>query len=193
MKKILFLLLGITMLAGCDRIEETLNLINCKYKLNNIGNITWAGINLSNIHHVNDLSIIDLANAATAIAQRDFNLNFDANVLAVNNTSRPASGIKGFDYALQLDQTQLTSGENNNQDIYVAPNGGEAIIPIGMNVDLEQLLSGDALSSIVNFASNLTRYGNGEPSNVSLKFRPWVELGSTIQKLPYITLNHTLQ
>ena len=192
MKKLIPVLLITLFLTSCDEIKETLNAINCKYKVENIGKLTWAGIDLTNIRSFSDLSLIDAGKAAAAIANGDYNIGFDLNVLAVNETATQAA-IGGFDYILQLDDNTLTSGENPDYDIKIAPNGGKNIIPVRMNVDIQDFISSGSVENVINFARNVVNYGEGKESNIAVKFSPWIPIGSTIKKMPYITLNHTLQ
>lgn len=191
-KRLLFLCMLTLLLTGCQQIKETINLVNCKYKVHNASDVTWAGINLSHIHSVNDLSIADLAKATNAILNNDFNLGFNLNVLAVNPTASPAS-INGFDYILLLDENQLTSGQNASRNIRVEPNGGQEVIPITMNVNVGDFLTNGNIENMINLARNIVNYGDGRESAIKVRFSPWLPLGNSVFKAPYITLNHTLQ
>lgn len=192
MKKIISLLLIVALAGSCEILQQAINMINCKYKLSNITDITWAGINLSNIKSPTDLSFNDAAKAAKAILNKDFRINFKVNVQAVNNATTTA-GINGFDYILLLDGSQIATGQSSNKKITVAPNGGKTTIPFLMNVDLKTVLTGKNVENMVNFAKNVSNYGKGQASKVSIKFRPWIKLGDSYQKLTYITLNKTFQ
>lgn len=192
MKKTISLLLIVMLLAGCEILQQALNMVNCQYKLGNITNITWAGINLSSITKPADLTLSDAAKAANAILNKDFKINFKVNVQAVNNSTTTA-GINGFDYIMFLDGSQIAVGQSINKKITVAPNGGKTTIPFLMNVDLKTVLTGKNIDNMVNFARNVSNYGKGQASKVSIKFRPWIKLGDSYQKLTYITLNKTFQ
>ncbi|MDR2980428.1 MAG: hypothetical protein LBV02_08345 [Bacteroidales bacterium] len=188
MKKIVALFAFITIFfCGC----ETLNMINCKYKVQNVANVSWAGINLTGITSVNDLSVSDLAKAALAVTNQDFNVSFDVNVLGMNETENRAK-INGFDYVLLLNEAAITSGENSNS-VTIDPNGGSATLPINMKLDVANVLSGGTLNDMIDLVKNVTHYGEGNDSDIAVKFSPWIPVGNTIQKMPYITLNHTLQ
>lgn len=192
MKKLAAILSFMTIFfCGCDEIKETLNMINCKYKINNIGNISWAGINLTNITSLSDLSVSDALAAANAIRENNYNINFDLNVLALNETESNAK-IRGFDYKLLLNENEVTNGEHGDE-VTVEANGGSAILPVNMNFDAKDLIEGGTVNDMVNLVLNLVNYGNGESSDVAVKFSPWIPVGNSVQKMPYITLNHTLQ
>ena len=192
MKKPITLLLIAALLAGCTILQQALNMVNCQYKLSNITDITWAGINLSAITKPSDLNLSDAAKAGRAILNKDFKIGFKVNVQAVNNATTSA-GINGFDYILLLDGNQIATGQSANKKITVAPNGGKTTIPFLMNVDLKTVLTAKNIDNMINFAKNVSNYGKGEPSKVSIKFRPWIKLGDSYQKLSYITLNKKFQ
>ena len=81
-KLTIILAVTVTMLfmGGCG-LAQLINLINCKFSLANISDITWAGINISNIRSVSDLQWSDLQKAYQAIKNKD---NFDG--LAISLT-----------------------------------------------------------------------------------------------------------
>lgn len=189
MKKKLLIIPFLLLLAGC----EYLNMINCKYKLDNVTNPTWAGINFAGIHNMSDLSIADLANVASAIYNQDYNLKFDLNVLARNETDNPAS-ITGFDYIFLLDEEEFTRGENSTGKITVSPNGGQTTIPIMMNLNIKDFVTGKSnIENLINLVLNITNYGEGKESNVKVQISPWIPVNNEIQKMPYITLNKSFQ
>lgn len=192
MKKIVMLFAIVTLFfSGCDQLMETLNMINCKYKIDQLANVSWAGIDLTNIQSFEDLSVSDLAKAGLAISQNDYNVNFDMNILALNETETAAK-ISGFDYILLLNDSEITNGEYDTE-LTIEPNGGTGILPISMNIDAQNIVSGGTVEDVVNMVLNMVNYGNGESSDVAVKFSPWIPVGNTIQKMPYITLSHTLQ
>lgn len=171
---------------------EYLNMINCKYKLDNVTNPSWAGIDLANIQNVSDLSITDLANVASAIYNQDFDFKFDLNVLARNETDSPAS-VMGFDYIFMLDEEEFSRGENSMEKITISSNGGEAIIPITMNLNIKDFITGNNIQNLLNLVTNITNYSEGKESNVKVQISPWIPLNDEIKKMPYITLNKSFQ
>ncbi len=187
MKKRLIILVSLILLmVGC----EVLNMINCKYKLDGVSNPTWAGIHFADIKSLNDISATDLLKAATAIAGNDYNLKFDFNVLAANETESPAK-ILGFDYKFLIDDTEFTRGTSSQQ--YNVSSGATANIPITMNLDIKEFITGNNIENLINLTSNLVNYGNGEPSNIKMQIAPLIPVGEETVQTPYITLNKTFQ
>ena len=185
-KKIFILATLLTLMIGC----ELLNMINCKYKVDSLSNPTWAGVNFANIKQLSDINIVDGIKVAQAILNKDYNLKFDFNILAANQTENPAK-ILGFDYRLLLNETELTNGESPLQ-YSIAP-GQSTTIPIIMSVNIKDFISGENIQNLVNLTTNLMKYGRGEPSDVTVQFAPYIPVGKETRKMPYITLNQTFQ
>lgn len=191
MKKIITVIGLVLLLSGCA-LQQALNMANLKYQMGDVVNITWAGINLSKVKSVNDLSVTDAAKAAAALLRKDYNITFNMNVIAKNSTDKPA-GLHGFDYQLLLDGRSIVSGSNPKININVSPNGGRQTIPIPVRLDLGEILKEQTLESVVNLAKQLSNYGTGAPSDIALKFRPYIKVGDSSVKLSYITLDKTLK
>lgn len=180
-------------LCGCSTLQEALNMANCKYKLNNIANVIWGNVNLTKIKSISDVTVADAAKLAAAVLKKDFNVKFTTNILASNSTAMPAS-LGGFDYIFQLEGNDVLSGEHN-QKVSIPANSTQ-VIPLTLNVDARKLLKKETRDDMINLVQNITKYGNGEASNVALKIRPWIInqiTGQTNKSLPYIKLNKTLQ
>ncbi|MDL2308612.1 hypothetical protein LJC68_05945 [Bacteroidales bacterium OttesenSCG-928-B11] len=176
---------------GCDEIGENLNAVNCQFKIESIENLSWAGIDLSNVTSAADLSLEDVQIAEDAIANQDFDVNVSVNVSALNETESVAK-IKGFDYVVLLDETELSSGQYDQETI-VDPNGGIAILPIQMVFDATPLMANGDMADMMNLVENIQNYSNDNFSELVIKFSPWLPLGDSIQKMPYITLTHSFQ
>ncbi|MDY6347340.1 MAG: hypothetical protein SPL42_02760 [Bacteroidales bacterium] len=179
--------------AGCG-LAQLVNLINCKFSLANISNITWAGINLSNIKSISDLSFADLQKAATAIKNKDFKVGCSVNVNAKNETANAAM-LCAYDYDLFLDGNSIAHGSNPSKTTLISPQS-TTLVSVPLMVDLLGIVKSGETKSVVNFAKNLLDYGNGTESNVKVKFTPYISPANSTSKgtkLPPITLNKTFQ
>lgn len=191
MKKLTIFAAMVLLFSSCA-IQRALNMMNLQYQMGDVVNMNWAGINLSKVKSINDLSITDAAKAAAAIAKKDFTITCNMNVIARNKTSQPA-GISGFDYELLLDGKKLLTGSNPKINLTIPPNGTNQIIPIPVRVDVREVLQAETLESLINLVKQLTNYGIGNSSKVSLKFRPYVKIADRNVKMSYINLNKTFQ
>lgn len=194
-KTILILTITATTLfmAGCG-LAQLINLINCKFSLANVSDITWAGINLSNIKSVSDLQWSDLQKAYQAIKTKDFRVGCNVNVNAKNETTRPAK-LCAYDYDLYLEGSSIAQGSSTAQTTLINPQS-TALIRVPLSMDLVKIFTNGDTKNVINFARNLMDYGNGTPSNISVKFTPYINTKEGTgkgAKMPTITLNKTFQ
>ncbi len=180
-------------MAGCG-LAQLINLINCKFSLANISDITWAGVNLSNINNISDLQWSDLQKAYQAIKNKDFRIGCNVNVNAKNETEKPAK-LCAYDYDLFLEGSSIAQGSSTTQTTIINPKS-TALIHVPLSMDLVKIFKNGDAKNVINFARNLMDYGNGTESNVSVKFTPYLNTPNGTgkgTKLPPITLNKTFQ
>ena len=180
-------------LGGCG-LAQMINLINCKFSLANISDITWAGINLSNIKSVGDLQWSDLQKAVQAIKNKDFKIGCNVNVNAKNETEKPAK-LCAFDYDLLLEGSSIAQGSSATRSTIINPKSTTRI-PVPLSMDLVGIFKNGDTKNVINLARNLMDYGNGKESNVKVKFTPYINSANGTGKgvkLPTITLNKTFQ
>lgn len=146
-----------------------------------------AGVRLDNKNSFSDLSILDATKVTTAFLSGTLPLSFTLNVEAKNPNPTQAA-INKLEWIAYLDDMQMLQGVLNDR-IVIAPNNGKTMIPVKINVDLTEVLSGKSKEALVNLAMNLSD-PNGKPSNVKLKVKPTLLLGSVPIDYPgYITLS----
>ncbi|MCR4965174.1 MAG: LEA type 2 family protein [Bacteroidales bacterium] len=173
-------------------LSKVVNLLKCSFDMDGITDITWAGINMSKIKSVSDLSVNDLKSAASAIKNKDFNVGCNIKVNVKNSTSRDAKMI-AYDYELLIDNASVATGSSEDNSYIIKPNATTPIkVPI--SVDLVKIFRNQEgeLKSLVKFARNLTDYGNGDPSNVKVKFSPKFTIGKKMQTFPPFILSKTI-
>ena len=195
--KKLTIILAVTatlLFAGGCGLAQLINMINCKFSLANVSDITWAGINLSNIKSVSDLQFSDLQKALVAIKNKDFRIGCNINVNAKNVTTQPAK-LCAYDYNLYLEGSSIAQGSSTTQTTIINPQS-TSLIHVPLSIDLVKIFTNGDTKNVVNFARNLMDYGNGTPSNVAVKFTPYLNTkdgtGKGV-KMPAITLNKTFQ
>jgi len=194
-KNLIILAVTATLLfAGGCGLAQLINLINCKFSLANVSDITWAGINLSNIKSVNDLQWSDLQKAIQAVKNKDFRIGCNVNVNAKNETEKPAK-LCAFDYDLLLEGSSIAQGSSTDRTTVINPKTTSRIaVPLSM--DLVSIFKNGDTKNVINLARNLTDYGNGKESNVKVKFTPYINTPNGTgkgAKMPTITLNKTFQ
>ena len=180
-------------LGGCG-LAQLINLINCKFSLANISDISWAGINLSNIRNISDLQWSDLQKAVQAIKNKDFRIGCNVNVNAKNETDKPAK-LCAYDYDLFLEGSSIAQGSSTTQTTVINPMS-TTLIHVPLSMDLVSIFRNGDTKNVINLARNLMDYGNGTESNVRVKFTPYINSANGTGKgvkLPTITLNKTFQ
>ncbi len=176
-------------MVSCKQLQELSNLAKCEFKLKTIENIELAGVKVQNLSNISQINILDIAKLTTAYMSKNIPLSFNLNVDAKNPNPGTAS-ITQLDWILQIDDIDMTRGILN-QKYSIAPNGGVATIPMNMNFNLFDVLSGKSKDAIINFGLNLAGAGN-TPTRVALKTRPTINVGNFPLQYPgYITVKNT--
>lgn len=175
-------------LASCSVLQQAgqyANIANCKFRLQSVQQLTLAGVNVQNIKKLSDLTLVDGAKLATAVATNQFPLTFTLNT-EVSNPNTAAARMAKFDWILLIDDVEMTRGTVNNA--YNIPANGTTLIPMQLSVDLKKTLSGQSADAIINFGLNLAGVGN-EPTRFTLKVQPTITVGSYALTYPgYISV-----
>ena len=180
-------------LGGCG-LAQLINLINCKFSLANISDISWAGINLSNIRNISDLQWSDLQKAVQAIKNKDFRIGCNVNVNAKNETDKPAK-LCAYDYDLFLEGSSIAQGSSATRTTIINPHT-TTLVHVPLSMDLVSIFKNGDAKNVINLARNLMDYGTGKESNVKVKFTPYINSPNGTgkgAKMPTITLNKTFQ
>lgn len=195
--KKLTIILAVTatlLFAGGCGLAQLINLINCKFNLANVSDITWAGINLSNIKNISDLQWSDLQKALQAVKNKDFRIGCNINVNAKNETEKPAK-LCAYDYDLLLEGSSIAQGSSASRTTIINPKT-TTLIQVPLSMDLVSIFRNGDAKNVINLARNLMDYGNGTESNVKVKFTPYINTPNGTgkgAKMPTITLNKTFQ
>lgn len=178
--------------SGCSILQFS-NLLNCKFAMAGVRNVTWAGINFSNINSLQDLSITNMTKALDAIKRMDFTVTCDVNVKTENPTNRMARLI-GYDYELFLNgqPNAIAKGSSRDKE-YIIPANSTAEIPIPVTMDLVSVVKNREVGSIIQCIRDIQGKGNGTSSDVTVKFTPYLSMGRAPVRLSPLTLTKTFQ
>jgi LEA14-like dessication related protein len=173
------------LLSSCGLIS----LLTCNFRIDNVNNPTLAGVNVSSL---NDLTKLDAATAIKVTATLlSGSLPLSVMVhIGVSNPNSTAAQIAGLDWILLFNDVQVITGALQQQ-VYVAPNGGAASIPLTIQTDLAALFKNDSLDKMLQFANGLLHVGE-KNAKVTLKIQPTIAVGAQPVKMGYITLNREL-
>lgn len=174
-KRIMALLLLLTVLTGCDSLQKGLtssyNMINCKYSYQSISNLSVSGMNLSNGLSLTSVPKITsiLTGTATSIPL-DFVLN-----LSVNNPNQSEAMLQGLQYIINIDDIQFTTG-TINKALQIGA-GQTQTLPLTIAVDLATLMKSHSKDAIVGIAKNFIGVGENK-SNVTVQLKPTFMIGT---------------
>ncbi|MDR2292696.1 MAG: LEA type 2 family protein [Prevotellaceae bacterium] len=175
-------------LVSCSALQSALQIVNCKYDIAGIANPTVAGIGLNNITNINQIKAMDLVKITAAFATKNLPLSVTINIKATNPGSVAAT-VQRLDWAIDLEQKEILKGAIN-QAINIPSNGGCAIIPVSVGIDLFQLFSGETRDDLLNFAMSIANVGESS-SKVSIRIKPTVVIGGQPISTGFITLSKT--
>ncbi|MDR2064907.1 MAG: LEA type 2 family protein [Prevotellaceae bacterium] len=176
-------------LVSCSTLQSAFQIVNCKYDIEGVLSPTVAGVSLNNITNINQIKAIDLIKLTAAFATKKFPLNITINIKATN-PGRVAATVQRLDWAIDLEQKEILNGAIN-QTISVPANGGSAIIPVSVGMDLFQLFSGENRDNLLNLAMNIANIGESS-SKISIRIKPTVVIGGQSISTGFITISKTI-
>lgn len=192
MKKIALTLMlaGSLVFTSCDLITQltsqvtsVANLVNCKFNLKNVNNISIAGVNLKNITSGN-ISATDVIKLVAAYQSKQLPLSMDLNIDVKNPTQQQAA-MTAMDWILAIDGKDVANGASNRT--YTIKPSTTTTVPLGVNTDLYKIFSKDGVDAVKNFASSFS--SDGTSSKVGLRIRPSLSVGTSQVPFPnYIKL-----
>ncbi|HSG68342.1 MAG TPA: LEA type 2 family protein [Bacteroidales bacterium] len=166
--------------AVLDQTSEMKTFTRCMFRLSDIQDVLLAGVDVQDVQGMNDLSFSEASKLSMAALSGKMPLGFTLNVEVMNPNEKQASMNELF-WELFIDDIEITQGKVSKK-ISIPP-GGTAIMPVGIQVDLFKVLTGESANAVMNFGMNLTGSG-GQPSRVKLKIKPSVYIGMTQIKYP---------
>lgn len=185
-------MLGVSVMAtSCATIQSIVNqaaqlanLANCKYTLQNVTDVTVAGVSIRNVTNGN-ISASDVLKLTSAITTKRVPLAMNVNV-NVNNPTAQTAALTAMDWIMEIDGTQFATGTSTNA--YTINPSGNTIIPLNVNTDVYSLFSN--INSLKNF---VTSFGSdGTSSKIGIKIKPSINVGGVQVPMPnYINLEKT--
>ncbi len=187
-KAIIVQLLVLAM-SSCNVLQqasEISRLSKCEFRLYTVEDVTLAGINFQHVDSYDDLDLMDVLKISSAVANGSLPLLFSLNVQARNPNSGVAA-MNRMDWVLYIDDIEITQGLVNER-IEIPPDGGVTTIPVGIHLDLMEVLTGESADAVINFALNLAGTGN-RPTRIMLKAKPTIYVsGQAIEYPGYIKI-----
>jgi hypothetical protein len=178
-------IVGIGTIQSCATLNALAGLSRVQFKLQDVGTVALAGINITNKHSASDFSVMDGLNLLNAFRSGSFPLTFTLNVAAKNpnqaqaNSNLSSIQLTQFPWRLLIDGNETISGGIGSP--VTLPGGGTTeIIPLQVSVDLKQFFGNRGYDDILNLA--LAVAGQGA-AKLQLKAQP--VLGTPLGQMKY--------
>jgi len=183
----LLLSLGLSQCGIREQVQQAKNFKGAHFRLASIEQATVAGVDVTHLRQVGDLSTGDKARIAAAYATGNLPLRMRLN-LEVRNPNQETAALNAFDYLALLDGQQVATGRSTER-IEVAP-GGTTIAPLNLASNLRETLgeqSGEALANLVLGLGDRDR----QPMRLTLRLKPTfiTSSGRTISPGGYVTVD----
>lgn len=183
----IILICGISSCTVLDQAKQAGNLSKCEFRLESVQQLNLAGINVQNVEQLSDLSMSDAGKLLSFYSAEKFPLKFTLYIEAKNPNATPA-GLSKLDWRLLIDGVEMTQGILD-KSFSIPANNATAIIPLQVNIDLKEALSGKSADAVINFALNLAGFGN-KPTRITMKLKPTISInGFPIAYPGYINVN----
>ena len=181
----LFVVLALmAFLSSCKVLQqanEMKTFAKCEFRLKNIETITLANVDITDVDQFSDLSFSEATNISMIAMKGKLPLYFILNV-EIRNPNEEKASMNSFLWDVFIDDFKITSGKVT-KNVEVFPDGGIAVMPIEVGVDLFEILNGESAEAVMNFAMNLSGSG-GVPSRVKLRAKPSVYIALTKVNYP---------
>lgn len=159
-------------LGGCTALQQIAALSTVDFALDRVSRLRLAGVNLDGIRSLDDVSPVDIARVAAAVAAGDVPLDFLLHVQATNPESNDIEArLVALDWTLLLEGRETVSGALDRA--VTLPPGRPIDVPLAIRLDLIDFYEGGA-RDLIELALSLAGAG-GEPKDLALRATPTVE------------------
>lgn len=170
-----------------EQIKGIANLANCEYSLNNVSNVSVAGVDVKKVAG-GQIGVTDVAKLAASILNKQIPLAMDFNV-GIKNPTETNARLNMMDWIVNVQNTQLAQGTTTQN--YTINAKRTSTVPLNVATDMYRIFSKDGIESLKNFASSFKN--DGTSSKVGIKVRPSLNVGSQVIKTPnYITIEKNI-
>ncbi len=191
MKRIVLILALTAVFASCSTLMGVASLMTCNYDLRSVSDPRLAEISLTSTRDLtSSLDAMSLLRVTTALLSGSVPFSATVNVGATNPNATAAQ-LSGLDWAIYSGATQMLTGQTAQQ-IYIGANGGTALIPLTLQIDLGKLFDKNGKDDMLKFANGLLHLGESG-SDVSLRIRPSVSFGGQTFQTGFITVARSAQ
>lgn len=178
-------LLVLGMLSSCkvlDQANEMRTFAKCDFRLKEVSKVSLAGVDVTGVDQFSDLNFSQASNISMNAMKGELPL-FMVLDIEVRNPNDQKASMNRFLWELYVDDQLITNGKVT-KDLKVPPDGGTAVLPVDISMDLFEVLTGESADAIINFGMNLSGNGTGVPSRIKLRAKPTIYVAMTLVDYP---------
>lgn len=161
----------------------------CTFDLNGVDQVKLAGIQLRPGMEKSGLTVSESLTLAGAIFNKSLPLQMNM-MVKVDNPNEKKASLNKMDYILFVDGKELISGMV--QEKFEINGESSLMLALPMSLDLYKVLQNETSDALVNLAFKLVS-DKGQPTEVMLKIKPYLKIGSSELAYPgFLTLSKDL-
>jgi len=158
--------------VGCATAKEILALRQVEFRFDRFSGARVAGIAIDRIHSYQDVSPVDLARLAVAVASKDVPLDLTVHIEGLNpETNATTARLVAMDWTYLVDDRDIVSGRLT--DPYTFEPGKPRDVPVLVTFNLARAFDGDG-AALLNTALALAGQRTSD-HKVSLRISPTVD------------------
>ncbi|HKI59785.1 MAG TPA: hypothetical protein VKA23_02015, partial [Mariprofundaceae bacterium] len=123
------------LLSSCATLQQAMDFSSVKFTFDRVSSARVAGIDLMNLHSVEQLNMFQMARATLALSREDLPLDLTVHVKTENPlVNQIAATLVSMDWTLMLDGRETISGTLN--DRITLPAGEAQTIPLRLSLNM---------------------------------------------------------
>jgi hypothetical protein len=179
--KISVLLLFAVTFCGCEDVEGLINMLNCKFEVQDVENFTFAGVRFDELNSPDDISDADMAIIDEAIEAGDAPVYFTLNIIGTNPNDVTAS-VEKLQWKLAIDSLDIAEGVVT--DGFTIPAESSDTLSLIVNANILDVYNDNVTENVFNLYQDIK---NGRKSVVTIKIKPTI---NETEFPDYITLQY---
>jgi len=173
----LAVILGATLLlllSSCAALQQAMELSSVKFTFDRVSSVRVAGIDLMNLHSVDQLNMFQVARATLAVSRENLPLDLTVHVKTENPLiNQVAATLVSMDWTLMLDGRETISGTLN--DRISLPAGEAQTIPLRLSLNMFKFFNEKSAVDMLDLALAFAGSKGSVPQGVALKIHPTID------------------
>jgi len=162
------------LLSSCATLQQAMDLSAVKFTFDRVSSVRVAGIDLMNLHSVDQLNMFQVARATLAVSREDLPLDLTVHVKTENPLiNQIAATLVSMDWTLMLDGRETISGTLNER--ITLPAGEAQTIPLRLSLNMFKFFNEKNAMDMLDLALAFAGSKGSVPEGVALKIRPTVD------------------